>query len=355
MTECFAHASKYMSEPIRNALLALFVFCAFQNCATALEPLPALKANASNVTVSGLSSGGFMAVQFHVAHSATVRGAGILAAGPYYCAQDMSLLAVSACMSPTVFFPVPALERLVEEVKAQAAQKNIDAPEQLAASRVWLFSGAKDSTVKTDVVDMTYDFYRTWLPASSILYERIPDAGHAMLNPEAKDANECYITAPPYINHCGNFDAPGHLLAYILGPLKPRVPLAPGEFLTFNQQEFAQDANSVGMDTRGYAYIPKGCRGGKCGVHIAFHGCEQQAEAIGEIYAREAGYNNWAENNRLVVLYPQTVKSPVNPHGCWDWWGYTGPNYHLRSAPQIKAVKAMLDRLTDTATTKRRR
>jgi hypothetical protein len=84
MTKLFIFASKYMSEPIRNALLALFVFGAFQNCAMALDPLPALKADASNVTVSGLSSGGFIAVQFHVAHSTTVRGAGILAAGPYY-------------------------------------------------------------------------------------------------------------------------------------------------------------------------------------------------------------------------------------------------------------------------------
>jgi poly(3-hydroxybutyrate) depolymerase len=260
----------------------------------------------------------------------------------------MSLLAVSACMSPTAFFPVPALERLVEEAKTHAAKKNIDAPEQLATSRVWLFSGARDSTVKTEVVDLTYDFYRTWLPASSILYERIPDAGHAMLNPDAKDASECNITAPPYINHCGNFDASAHLLAHILGPLKPRVSVPQGELLTFDQREFAKDANSIDMDTKGYVYIPKGCRGGKCGVHIAFHGCEQQAQAVGEIYAREAGYNNWAESNRLVVLYPQTVKSPANPHGCWDWWGYTGPNYHLRSAPQIKAVKAMLDRLSDT-------
>jgi hypothetical protein len=59
------------------------------------------------------------------------------------------------------------------------------------------------------------------------------------------------------------------------------------------------------------------------------------------------------------VLYPQTVAReswetldglPVfvyNPRGCWDWWGYTGPLYHTRSGPQIRAVKAMLDRLRE--------
>ncbi len=39
---------------------------------------------ASPITVSGISSGGFMAVQFHVAHSSTVGGAGVVAGGPYW-------------------------------------------------------------------------------------------------------------------------------------------------------------------------------------------------------------------------------------------------------------------------------
>ena len=34
-----------------------------------------------------------------------------------------------------------------------------------------------------------------------------------------------------------------------------------------------------------------------------------------------SGYNNWADNNKLLVLYPQVNKSviPSNPEGCWDW------------------------------------
>jgi poly(3-hydroxybutyrate) depolymerase len=42
------------------------------------------------VTVSGISSGGYMAVQFQVAFSKLVKGAGILAAGPYDCAEGAS-------------------------------------------------------------------------------------------------------------------------------------------------------------------------------------------------------------------------------------------------------------------------
>jgi poly(3-hydroxybutyrate) depolymerase len=92
-------------------------------------------------------------------------------------------------------------------------------------------------------------------------------------------------------------------------------------------------------------------------VHVAFHGCRQNAAAVGERFVREAGYNRWAAANRIVVLYPQTVARNgwggafwnwsfvVNPRGCWDWWGYTGTQYHTKQGSQIRAVKAMLDRL----------
>jgi len=67
---------------------------------------------------------------------------------------------------------------------------------------------------------------------------------------------------------------------------------------------------------------------------------------------RGAGFNEWAETNGLVVLYPQSKSSrvaPMNPLGCWDWWGYTGEGYATRDGAQIKAVAAMVDRLTTNA------
>jgi poly(3-hydroxybutyrate) depolymerase len=332
-----------------SALLAFYLLqggTMVAHAQSALPELPALKANPENITVSGLSSGGYMAVQFHVAHSTLVQGAAILAAGPYYCAQGTPALAVSACMSPSLFFPVPSLERMTREAIKQGKDGQIDAPGHLKNSRVWLLSGGKDTIIKTEVVDATYDFYQTWLPASAIQYERVPDAGHAMLNPapDAKDANTCSISDTPYINHCNDFDAPGRFFAHLLGQINPPANVASGELLAFDQSKFTE--KTAGMDKKAYVYIPNNCREGGCNIHVAFHGCDQQAEKIGETYVKEAGYNRWAKSNKLIVLYPQIVSSATtNPHGCWDWWGYTGENYHLRSAPQIKAVKAMLDRL----------
>jgi len=39
-----------------------------------------------------------------------------------------------------------------------------------------------------------------------------------------------------------------------------------------------------------------------------------------------SGYNELAEKNDIVILYPQAETStlfPFNPKGCWDWWGYS--------------------------------
>ena len=50
-------------------------------------PLPALGAELGATSVSGLSAGAFMASQFQIAHSRIVIGAGIVAGGPYGCAE----------------------------------------------------------------------------------------------------------------------------------------------------------------------------------------------------------------------------------------------------------------------------
>lgn len=48
------------------------------------------------------------------------------------------------------------------------------------------------------------------------------------------------------------------------------------------------------------------------------------------------------------MLYPQTIASviPVNPEGCWDWWGYTGWNYAVQSAPQMTTIMNMVNMIT---------
>ncbi len=299
--------------------------------AGAAEPLPALQADTRELTVSGLSSGGYMAVQVHVAHSTRVKGVAAVAAGPYYCAQGSLFTAYFHCMAPGAWTPLPAIQRLAEQARLLGQAGRIDPPSNLAASKVWLFSGTRDRTVLPEVVQSLKAFYESFKAAPQVVADKA--AGHAMVTDDAGAA--CEASAPPYLNDC-DYDAAGALLEHLLGPLKPRGA-AGGRLAAFEQDPF-------GMDDAGYVYVPKGCEGGGCRVHVAFHGCRQPAE----VFARDAGYNRWAEANRLIVLYPQVRESfwPYNPRGCWDWWGYTGPAYHTRDGTQVKAVMAMVERLS---------
>ena len=53
-------------------------------------------------------------------------------------------------------------------------------------------------------------------------------------------------------------------------------------------------------------------------------------------YVENTGYNEVAEANDLVILYPQAVSKPRdNPYGCWDWWGFISQDYATKEGKQI--------------------
>ena len=52
--------------------------------------VPRYNIDLTSTSVSGLSSGGFMAVQFHVAFSSIMKGAAVFAGGPYMCRKARS-------------------------------------------------------------------------------------------------------------------------------------------------------------------------------------------------------------------------------------------------------------------------
>lgn len=103
-------------------------------------------------------------------------------------------------------------------------------------------------------------------------------------------------------------------------------------------------------------YVPTECQKGGCKVHVAIHGCQQGREQAYDRFTRLGGYNDWAENHQMIVLYPRVVANnngmrPINPRGCWDWWGYTPDEridwrgYAKRNAPQMRSILNMVDAL----------
>ena len=62
---------------------------------------PVLNIDKSRVTTSGISAGALMAHQLHIAYSDIFSGAGIVSGGPYNCAENSMLTALSRCMMNT--------------------------------------------------------------------------------------------------------------------------------------------------------------------------------------------------------------------------------------------------------------
>jgi Esterase PHB depolymerase len=313
-------------------------------------PLPAMKTG--QLSVSGLSSGGFMAVQFDVAYSASVVGAGIIAGGPYACSRGNLNVAMTVCSCTTgtpwcAVAPgrtnVPELIRLT---RRHAQRARIDPTSNLARHRVWLFSGLLDSVVPMAVMNDLHAYYRHYLPPENIRYRKDVRAEHAM--PSENFGNHCDQLGAPYINDC-DVDGAGELLQWIYGTLAPKADGEPaGRFVEFDQAEFLPEPARHGMAATGWLYVPPGCEGtgAGCKLHVAFHGCKQTSVLVKEAWVHHAGYNGWADTNRIVVLYPQAAPLGYkNPNSCWDWFNYDDPDFAVKSGRQMRAVKRMTERL----------
>lgn len=306
-------------------------------------PLPMLGVDGSRVSVSGVSSGAYMAVQFHVAFSEEVMGAGVVAGGPYGCAQGLATYALQRCMDTTLGRPDGA--QLFREARRLARQGHIDATENLADDRVYIFAGRRDGVVDPRVVAETADFYRAaGLAAEHITYVDDIGAGHGFVTTDHGLA--CAATGAPFINDC-DYDQAGAILEAIYRDLQAPSAGLSGRILAFDQGAFISRPHQHSMGDTGYVYIPAACEqpGAACRLHVAFHGCKQSTADIGDLFYTSAGYNPWADANRIVVLYPQALAGPGNPNGCWDWWGYDDDAYHTRAGPQMAAVAAMVERL----------
>lgn len=347
----------------------------FGGYAVAAEPLGRYPADPAQVSVSGISSGAFMANQLHVAHSAGIMGAGIVAGGLYGCAVDsvtddgtvaLASLAVGPCMStPALLQPVGFYARMVTDL---AAKGWIDPPGNLAGSHVYMFTGQADKVVNPKTVELGASLYQTLgVPPSQIVFHDedlpAPGAGHSWVTQNF--GNACDANATPYINDC-RYDQSGDILQTIYGPMQPKAAALTGRIVAFDQTEFVPGhaAAANGMSDTGYLYVPKACEPGgaqSCRLHVALHGCLQSAEVLGDEFYTKVGLNEWADTNAILVLYPQAHATTVaelaiqnslsllnaNPQGCWNWWGYAfDPQFLTKQGVQIGAIWSMVQRIT---------
>jgi poly(3-hydroxybutyrate) depolymerase len=356
-----SRAARACGAWLRSGLLAtsglMLLVSSLAAGARAQESLPAIGASRDDTTVSGISSGAFMAVQFQVAFSGEVAGVGAVAGGPYLCAEGSVSIALGRCMQANLFFGAPNAAYLLRRAGTFAEFGHIDPIANLAKARVYVFWGGHDETVRRPVVESLVAFYReAGLPEASLEARLDVPAGHGfVVDGQGDEPGEtCEITAAPFLNDC-NYDQAGAILRHLLpdghaarAPARAAIPA--GRLLQFSQTEFLPQPRRHGMDEIGFAYLPPGCEAdagaATCRVHVAFHGCEQGRERLDDLFASAAGYLNWADAYRLVVLFPQAAAVPVsNPKGCWDFFAHDDPDYATREGRQMAAVKRMLDRL----------
>jgi Esterase PHB depolymerase len=333
----------------RVALLGIVALFGADGAASAAPTeLLGYAADPRQTSVSGLSSGAFMAVQLQVAYSATIVGAGVIAGGPYGCAEG-NLWFTGICMGQVPAM-APDASTIVGAAKGFAISRVIDSLANLKKRRIYVFSGTQDSVVLQKAVDVTVDVFRQLgVSAAHLQYAADVPAGHAIITPTY--GNSCAANAAFYISHCDvggtPYDQAGAILQQIYGALQAKATAPDRPIVEFDQRAFA--AAGSGMAASGYLYVPQACTAtaAHCKVHIALHGCEQAADKAGDRFYTHAGYNAWAESNKILVLYPQIDSAALaaNPSGCWDWWGYTGADYAFKSGAQMKAIMAMAERL----------
>lgn len=365
---------------------------------------PALPAigDAAQVSISGISSGAAMAVQYAVAHSGTVSGVGVIAGPGWGCAQGRVSQAINACMCTRN--PPPATLRQARQLAASGAIDKLTGEHPSRLSRAFAFHSPDDATVHARSGEAGIAFLKDFIGQPPAVdrgnaQDGSNHAGHGIIAPDGSDSCTASTADSSYVRRCGDEDNARDLLRALL----PNVPfdadrratdIPDGDLQPFDQAPFidavlatrpyiAPDAlawyvwpyrserrNRLDMASTGYFYVPPSCRaaGAHCGVHVALHGCKQDVKS----FARTTGYVHWAELFHQIMVFPavQPSGSPVsescsagevpaaadsawiqpNPNGCWDWWGYLDgadrTRYLGQTAPQIQVIEGIVRALT---------
>ena len=326
-----------MNKLLPTSLLLSTLLLSMQ--ATSAEPAHSLNINTDRVTVSGISAGGQMAHQLHIAYSDQFSGVGIIASGPFGCADGSLETAMARCMGK-IDGPMPVAE-LVNGINSAAEQGLVADTENLSDDPVWIFHGTLDTTVAAEVNDATAALYAEFVPEAQIIYVNDVAAIHNF--PARGHGSACTVMQPPFVGDC-DYDAAGEILTHLYDGMETPV----SEVETTLQTATLPGAAEAGLSDTAYLFVPPGCANGEyaCALHLVLHGCAQSAVTVGTDFIEQSGYLEWAEANDIVMAFPQVVPAAANPYACWDWWGYTGADYRWRNGKQMLVVTDWIRQLS---------
>ncbi|HEX8602788.1 MAG TPA: PHB depolymerase family esterase [Pseudoduganella sp.] len=361
-------------------------------------------ADPGEVSISGVSAGAAMALQYAVAHSASITGVGAIAGPPWGCAEGRLAQSINSCMCGRQAIAPKAVA--ARELARRGGIDPLVAGKPRALKRAYVFQSAADHTVVKQAGMASIDFLTDFIGAAPVVDFGDAATGsnaaqHGIVSPEGPDKCGIERDTDIYIRQCGAEDNAGKLLLALHAPGKRydarlrQAGIPASEIWEFSQQPMIDAVRSsraliaadrpigpdfvsprrasLDMADKGYLYVPPACRqpGSHCGVHVALHGCRQDARQ----FATLSGYNNWAGHYRIVVVYPAIKADPhpirgsvcampvvqeiannalfePNPNGCWDWWGYLDngwpeqQRYVSRNAPQMQVIERIVAEVT---------
>ena len=251
----------------------------------AVAALGSYNVNPSHVYVSGISSGGFMAVQLHFAYSGTFKGAAIYAGGPDYCGQDSETTADIDCGGAGLY--TSELAASENYINANQNTSGMDPVSNISGQPVYLWSGTGDTVVPQKTMNDLQTEYQKY--GASVTYDNSYDAEHGWESPYG--ANSCDTLGSPYMIDCSGYDSEKTFLSKFLGTLSTKnTGTLTGSLINFDQTPFGGGSND--LDTNGWVFVPAACASGSsCAVVVvALDGCEQYQAVINDEFVTRSGW-----------------------------------------------------------------
>jgi len=288
-----------------------------------------------------------MAVQHLFAFSSVVDGAAIAAGSPYGCgALPNEML---ACYTGPV-----DIQGSIAYARWREARGEIDSLENLAKP-ILLFNGREDYTVYIDVMRAVSKQLQALAPSFQIEQRFRTNAAHvwsvdngpcscgSCIVPGA-DSPECCD-----VNNCG-YELSADMLRHFFGELSEPAATDSSSLWWYDQHAYIpQGWNetwvSHGLWKWGFAYVPKSCLGmlSSCRIHVHYHGCIGKKWFRRHLWSRLLGVDNFAETNRLIVLYPQAAGDKQTGVGCWNWLSTkSDPHFDTQKSVQLRTVMAIV-------------
>mmetsp|Transcript_8650 Transcript_8650/g.11901 ORF Transcript_8650/g.11901 Transcript_8650/m.11901 type:complete len:368 (+) Transcript_8650:37-1140(+) len=338
--------------------------------------VPRLNITKGGVVTAGCSHAGDFAHQFHISFNSMIDGACVFSGQPFHCAvtkfpgdqlvkatnessvphcdgcPDGETLVYDHCKNHPQWVDVGMLPDYPRRACGQNPIKHtecIDDVKNLFDDRVYLFRPTHDRCYLDGAVANVQALYGQMLtdPASQVKFVNDQPFPHTLPT-----------NSTPYFNHSepAGFDGPGECLRWVF---KDKAQYA-GEFKPENVFEFNQtlymDDFGVGINEKGFIYIPDKCRpaavesssSSSCNMVLLTNSCH-------DFSGGDVDWAKYGEANGIVILKPcvgghvDTERFPQAhevQRGLLDVYGQLSDEYVFQSAPHMRFVGRILREVT---------